>query len=151
MGSTRSMGENVWWLLRSRPLTESATFWIVLIIVYLTVSSLAGLRGVGYSERIDESSRSIAFDLNPVLWLPNLFLHTDPAANPVPFMVWWVLLAILVAEVVMVAFRMVRGPSKKTKGLISRTRSPKLDEVSPGESPGHRRQAPVDEGVPGAR
>jgi len=138
-------------LLRSQSLRETVAFWVVLILSYLALSSFAGANGIGYSERVDAASRTVAFDLNPVLWFPNLFLNTDPAANPVPFMAWWVVLAILIAEVFMVAFRIVRGTAKKGKGLISPGRSPKLHEVPPGEPANHRRQAPDDEGVPGAR
>ena len=138
-------------LLRSQSRRETAAFWTVLILSYLALSFLAGANGIGYSERVDATSRTVTFELNPFLWLPNLFLHTDPAVNPVPFMAWWVVLAILIAEVFMVVYRMVRGPAKKTKGLISPGRSPKPHEVPPGEPADHRRQAPLDEGVPGAR
>jgi hypothetical protein len=88
---------------------ETAGFWIVLTLSYLALSFLAGARGIGYAERVDPASRSIAFDLNPFLWLPDLFLHAYPPTNPVPFLLWWVLLAALIAESVMVLMRILRG------------------------------------------
>ncbi|TLZ53610.1 MAG: hypothetical protein E6K17_09400 [Methanobacteriota archaeon] len=109
MGSTKTLGDGIWRLLRSRSLMETAVFWIVLVLVYLAISGLAGLRGVGYTERVDEASRSIAFDLNPVLWLPDLFLHAYPPTDPVPFLLWWVVLAAVIAEALMVVIRIFRG------------------------------------------
>ena len=109
MGSSTAMGDGIWRLLRSRSPMESAVFWIVLALVYLAISGLAGVRGVGYTERVNEANRSIAFDLNPVLWLPDLFLHAYPPTEPVPFLVWWVVLATVIAEAVMVLMRIFRG------------------------------------------
>ena len=109
MGSTKTLGDGIWRLLRSRSLMETAVFWIVLVLVYLAISGLAGLRGVGYTERVDEASRSIAFDLNPVLWLPDLFLHAYPPTDRIPFLLWWVVLAAVIAEALMVVIRIFRG------------------------------------------
>ena len=109
MGLARAMRNGIWRLLRSRSPTESAVFWIVLTLVYLAIYGLAGVRGVGYTERVDEANRSIAFELNPVLWLPDVFLHAYPPMDPVPFLVWWVVLAAVIAEAVMVLMRILRG------------------------------------------
>jgi hypothetical protein len=125
MGLTEAMGKRVWRLLRSRSTAESAGFWVALILSYLALSFLAGARGVGYTERFDEASRSIAFDLNPFLWFPDVFLHAYPPTNPVPFLLWWVALAALIAEVLMVAMRVLRGGAhgENTGTVAHRSRS----------------------------
>ena len=124
MGSGSTIGERVWRLLRSRSPKETAAFWAILILSYLVLSSLAGLHGVGYTERFDDASRSIAFDLNPFLWFPDVFLHVYPAANPVPFILWWVALSAVLAEAVLVAVRLVRGGSltEKRAAAVRKTR-----------------------------
>src|SRR2546428_13159391 len=83
--------------LRSRSPRETAAFWIVLIVSYLALAFLAGVRGIGYSERADTASQSITFELNSFLWLPDVWLRADPAANPVPFLLWWVVIATFTA------------------------------------------------------
>ena len=118
--SVRSAGRKMGWLmgvgrlriLRSRSPIETAAFWIVLAMSYLTLSFLAGARGIGYAERVDPASRTIAFDLNPFLWFPDLFLHAWPPSNPVPFLLWWVVLAAVIAEGVMVLMRFLRGGAR---------------------------------------
>ncbi len=102
-------------LLRSQSPLETAAFWIVLTLSYLALSVLAGTRGIGYGERVDLASRLITFDLNPFLWFPDLFLHVYPPMNPVPFLLWWVALAAVIAEGVMVLTRVLRrnlGPTR---------------------------------------
>lgn len=109
MGSTDAMGKRIWRLLRSHSLVESVGFWVALILSYLALSSLAGAPGIGYSERVDMAHRSITFDLNPFLWFPDVFLHAYPPTNPVPFLLWWVALAAVIAEALMVGMRLLRG------------------------------------------
>jgi hypothetical protein len=111
---------------------ETAGFWIVLTLSYLALSFLAGTRGVGYAERVDVTSRSIVFDLNPFLWLPDLFLHAYPPTNPVPYLVWWVALAAVIAETVMVLFRWVRGGPAKTTFNVDLGGSDTRKSRSPG-------------------
>src|SRR3989442_5824628 len=101
MGSGAAMGVGPTRLLRSRSAAEAAAFWVVLILTYLAMYGLAETPGIGYSERLDPATSSISFDLNSFLWFPELPLQADPATNPVPFLLWWVLLALVVAEVVM--------------------------------------------------
>jgi hypothetical protein len=132
MGSVATMGVGAMRLLRSRSPLEAAAFWTVLILVYLALAALAGTRGIGYSERVDTARGSIAFELNPFLWLPRLVPGADPATNPVPFLLWWVLLAALIAEVLMVPVRLRGGirsraprasptkPSAQVQGSASR-------------------------------
>jgi len=93
--------------LRSQSPRETAAFWVVLIVSYLTLAFLAGVRGIGYSERVDTTSQSITFELNSFLWLPDVWLRADPAANPVPFLLWWVVIATFTAGIVMVLFRLL--------------------------------------------
>ncbi|GEM_PF-5479473 len=109
MGLADAMGVGRLRLLRSQSPMEIAGFWIVLTLSYLALSFLAGARGIGYAERIDPVTRSIAFDLNPFLWFPDLFLHAYPPTNPVPFLFWWVVLSALIAQAVMVLLRILRG------------------------------------------
>jgi len=99
-------------LLRSRSPTEAAAFWIVMILSYLALYGLAETSGVGFSERVDPATNTVSFDLNSFLWLPDFFLRADPATNPAPFLLWWVLLAGVVAEIVMVVFRFLRGGTR---------------------------------------
>ena len=102
-------------LLRSRSPLETAAFWVVLILSYLALSGLAGTRGIGYSERVDGATNSVTFELNPFLWFPDAFLHADPAANPIPFILWWVVVSILIAEIVMVLYRLRFRPRARTR------------------------------------
>ena len=111
---------------------ETAGFWIVLTLSYLALSFLAGIRGVGYAEQVDVTSRSIVFDLNPLLWFPDLFLHAYPPANPVPFLLWWVALGAIIAETVMVVFRWFRGGPAKTPFAAGMGGSDTRNSRSPG-------------------
>jgi len=96
-------------LLRSRSPTEAVAFWALVILSYLAIYGLS----------------SISFDLNPFLWFPDLILRNNPAANPVPFLLWWVLLAFIVAEVVMVGFRVLRpGPRTRFVRVVGNQKPP---------------------------
>ena len=103
--------------LRSQSPRETAGFWIVLIVSYLTLAFLAGVRGIGYSERVDTASQSITFELNSFLWLPDIWRRADPAANPVPFLLWWVVIATFMAGVVMVLFRLLFRRETRPRGI----------------------------------
>ena len=109
MGFADSKGVGRLRLLRSHSPLEVAAFWIILTLSYLALSFLAGARGIGYAERVDSASRAIAFELNPFLWFPDVFLHAYPPTNPVPFLLWWVALSVVIAEIVMVVMRILRG------------------------------------------
>src|SRR5213593_4332091 len=112
--------------LRSQSPRETAAFWIVLIVSYLTLALLAGVRGIGYSERVDTTSQSITFELNSFLWLPDVWLRADPAANPVPFLLWWVVIATFMAGLVMVLFRLLfrrDTPLQETPATRSQARA----------------------------
>lgn len=113
-------------LLRSHSTLEVAAFWTVLTLSYLALSFLAGARGIGYAERVDPASRAIAFDLNPFLWFPDVFLHSYPPTNPVPFLLWWVVLSVVIAEAVMVLMRILRGglrPGASKSPALDKSRS----------------------------
>ena len=103
--------------LRSRSPRETAAFWIVLIVSYLALAFLAGVRGIGYSERADTASQSITFELNSFLWLPDVWLRADPAANPVPFLLWWVVIATFTAGIVMVLFRLLFRRNTRSRDI----------------------------------
>ena len=107
-----AMGVRPLRLLRSHSPPEIAVFWAVLILSYLALYGLATTPGVGYTERADVATESISFDLNSVLWFPDVFLHTDPGANSVPFLLWWVILAFLIAEGSMIFYRLLRGDAR---------------------------------------
>ena len=126
MGFASSKGVGRLRLLRSHSPLEVAAFWIILTLSYLALSFLAGARGIGYAERIDPSSRAIAFDLNPSLWFPDVFLHAYPPTNPMPFLLWWVALSVVIAEVVMVVMRILRGglrPGASKSPALDKSRS----------------------------
>jgi len=118
-------------LLRSQSPRETLAFWTVLILSYLTLALLAGLRGIGYSEHVDTPSKSITFEFNPFLWLPDVFLHADPSTNPVPFMLWWVLVATLTAGVVMILFRLFFRPGARARAATT----------APSQAPSRPREA----------
>jgi len=103
--------------LRSQSPRETAAFWIVLIVSYLALAFLAGVRGIGYSERADTASQSITFELNSFLWLPDVWLRADPAANPVPFLLWWVVIATFTAGIVMVLFRLLFRRNTRSRDI----------------------------------
>jgi len=125
MGLAGAMGVGRMRLLRSRSSTEAVAFWGLLILSYLAIYGLSETLGVGYSERLDPATASISFDLNPFLWFPDLILRNNPAANPVPFLLWWVLLAFIVAEVVMVGFRVLRpGPRTRFVRVVGNQKPP---------------------------
>ena len=118
-------------LLRSQSPRETLAFWTVLILSYLTLALLAGLRGIGYAEHVDTPSKSITFEFNPFLWLPDVFLHADPSTNPVPFMLWWVLVATLTAGIVMILFRLFFRPGPRSRA----------GPISPSQAPSRPREA----------
>src|SRR2546428_8606279 len=130
--------------VRSQSPREPAAFWIVLIVSYLALVFLAGVRGIGYSERADTASQSITIELNSFLWLPDVWLRADPAANPVPFLLWWVVIATFTAGVVMGLFRLLFPRDTRPPGIAEKrapARSP-----PPGSQP-----RPAAEGVFGQR
>jgi len=106
-----AMGERAWRLLRCSSPGEIATFWTVLIVLYLLLFILAMTFGIGYSQHIVWCGEKwcAVFDYQPLLWLPILFLQTPLPVDEWVYILWWYLLAGLFTEAVFVADRLVAG------------------------------------------